>query len=197
MSGGNRNSVMRVSVTLNQTHKRSQEPDSMDAFFQDELLDEDAAEQDEPQNPQINSAHAEHTPDANDDAFDDEELLDDEMTIVDSLIEDASIDKAASEADDSAIDDDLDDSEFDDDMQLDQLDVFMSEDPDKADDLLVLDDVSMDEDEDLDPLLNTELEKAPLTASQQALEARRAIEERAERRRMERDLNYLDFELDD
>ena len=30
-----------------------------------------------------------------------------------------------------------------------------------------------------------------------SLEARRAIEERAEMRRMERDLNYLDFDLDD
>ena len=30
-----------------------------------------------------------------------------------------------------------------------------------------------------------------------SLQARRAIEERAEQRRMERDLNYLDFDLDD
>ena len=172
MSANNRMSELRASVTLNQTNTRSQEPDLMDAFFQDELLDDEMAEQDEP----LTSADA------------DEE----EMTIVDPLI-----DKAAQEADDSAIEDDLEDSEFDDDLQLDQLDEFMSEDPEKADDLLVLDDDAGMADDDLEPLLDKELDKAPLTASQQALEARRAIEERAERRRMDRDLNYLDFELDD
>jgi len=132
------------------------------------------------------------------DLLDDDELLADdeltdeeEMTIVDPLI-----DKAAQQADDLDLEDDLDDSEFDDDIQLDELDEFMADDPEKADDLLVLDDAGMGDD-DLDPLLDKELQEAPLTASQQALEARRAIEERAERRRMERDLNYLDFELDD
>ncbi len=132
-----------------------------------------------------------------DDLLDDDELLDDELTDAEEMtIVDPLIDKAGQEDDDPDLEDDLDDSEFDDDIQLDELDEFMADDPEKADDLLVLDDAGMGDD-DLDPLLDKELEKAPLTASQQALEARRAIEERAERRRIDRDLNYLDFELDD
>ncbi len=187
MSGSDQILEMRVSVTLNQTPMRSQEPDSMEAFFQDELLDDDVAEQDEALTSQRNDSEVAEQ------AFDDVELTDEEeMTIVDPVI-----DKAGREADDSAVEDDLDDSEFDDDLQLDQLDVFMSEDPEKADELLALDDDAGMGDDDLEPLLSKELDKAPLTASQQALEARRAIEERAESRRMERDLNYLDFELDD
>ena len=187
MSGSDQITEMRASVTLNQTHMRSQEPDSMDAIFQDELLDNHAAEQGEAMASQHSASEVAE------EALDDVELTEEEeMTIVDPLI-----DKAGREVDDSAVDDDLEDSEFEDDLQLDQLDVFMSEDPDKADELLVLDDDAGMGDDDLEPLLSKELEKAPLTASQQALEARRAIEERAESRRMERDLNYLDFELDD
>jgi len=207
MSANDQSNKTRVSVTHNQTYIRSQEPDSMDALFQDELLDNDVAEQDAQTTSQpATQARPEGATEGDTDAFGerwdddfltDEELAeekladDEEMTIVDPLI-----DKASREADDSDLDDDLDDSEFDDDVQLDELDEFMAEDPEKADDLLMLDDASMGDD-DLEPLLDKELEKAPLTASQQALEARRAIEERAERRRMERDLNYLDFELDD
>ena len=74
---------------------------------------------------------------------------------------------------------DIEDDDFDDNIQFDQLEEFLSDDAEATDDTL-----------------ENEL-KVPLTASQQALEARRAIEERAEARRMERDLNYLDFELDD
>lgn len=177
MSANNQIKQTRASVTHNQTNTRSQEPDSMEAFFQDELLDDDIDQQNEHPTPE----HSNDLP-----------VEEEEMTIVDPLI-----DKASREADDSSAEDDLDESEFDDDMPLDQLDEFMSEDPEKADDLLVLDDASMGGDDDLEPLLDEEFEKVPLTASQQALEARRAIEERAERRRMDRDLNYLDFELDD
>ena len=93
---------------------------------------------------------------------------------------------------------DVDDSEFDDDIQFDQLDEFMADDADDVDELVDLDSDLDDGLDELDELgeLKDELD-VPLTASQQALAARRAIEERAEARRMERDLNYLDFELDD
>ena len=154
----------------------------MDAFFQDELLDDDLAEHNEHLTAQL----------AESESADNESAEGEEMTIVDPFI-----DKASQEADDSAVDNDLEDSEFEDVMQLDRLDEFMSDDPEKADELLVLDDDAGMGDDDLEPLLSKELDKAPLTACQQALEARRAIEERAERRRMDRDLNYLDFELDD
>jgi len=127
------------------------------------------------------------------DALEDELEDEEEMTIVDPLI-----DKASREADDPDLEDDLDESEFDDDVQFDQLEEFManpSEDPDDADDLM-----DLGEDPTLAGEIDPDVEaerKIPKTASQQALEARRAIEERAEARRMERDLNYLDFELDD
>ena len=140
------------------------------------------------------------------------------MTLVDPMIDKASLagddsdidatydDEVESEAQSSEaltddldnLDSDVDDSEFDDDIQFDQLDEFMADDADDVDELVDLDSDLDDGLDELDELgeLKDELD-VPLTASQQALAARRAIEERAEARRMERDLNYLDFELDD
>ena len=182
---------IRVSAAFNKTDKRNQEQDLMEGYLQDDPLED-----------QTDDLEDERLVDAGDDAFEEDDELfdsaeeqddDDElMTIVDPLI-----DKAAAESDDSDQDEDLADSEFDDDVQFDE---FLSDDPEDVDDLVALDDdpdlgdVVMDA--DLDGDLVSEL-KVPLTKSQQALEARRAIEARAEARRIERDLNYLDFELDD
>ncbi len=138
------------------------------------------------------------------DAAEDEEYMD---------LADPMIDKAARDGDDSDFDDaeleaealeaealeaeaedaEPDDSELADDIEFDELDAFMDDDaggPDELSELVALE--GLVEGDDLEDEL-----KAPLTASQQALAARRAIEERAEARRIDRDLNYLDFELDD
>ena len=111
-----------------------------------------------------------------------------DMELVDELI-----DKAQGREDDAAGDEGLDDSEFEDDIQLDNLDDFMSDDPDDVDELIALD----ESEELVDPELGDDFEDTPKSASAQAAQARKAIEERAERRRIDRDLNYLDFELDD
>lgn len=118
------------------------------------------------------------------DDFDDSDEEDDDVEALNDMDSEADSDVAVDLTDDveDEVDefaDDIEDDDFDDDMQFDQLDEFLADDAEAADDTL-----------------EKEL-KVPLTASQQALEARRAIEERAEARRMERDLNYLDFELDD
>ena len=98
--------------------------------------------------------------------------------------------------------DDLDAADPDpEDIQFDRLDDFMSDDPDDVDEFDDLADADLSSADLAEAELALATEEGeldtPLTASQQALEARRAIEERAEQRRMERDLNYLDFELDD
>ena len=140
------------------------------------------------------------------DAAEDEEY----MSLADPMIDKASRDGDDSEFDDADLDAELDaeleaeleaeaedaepdDSELDDDIEFDELDAFMDDDADGPDELSEL--VALEgliENDDLEGEL-----KVPLTASQQALAARRAIEERAEARRIDRDLNYLDFELDD
>lgn len=164
----------------------------MDGYFQDDAQEdlEEDLEDEQLAEAEGLEAVAEQTQ-AEAAEADDNEL----MTIVDPLI-----DKVARDSKESALDDDLDDSEFDDDSQFDELDEFLSDDPDDVDELVALDDdpdmgdVVMDA--DLEGVLDSVL-KEPLTASQQALQARRAIEARAEARRIDRDLNYLDFELDD
>ena len=132
--------------------------------------------------------------------------LDDEISLEDEAfmdVVDPVIDKASPEQDDSDLDDEAFDDEFDEDSALDQLEAFMADDSDVSElDRDLADDLVEELDSDLGHELGDIDEikdelKVPLTASQQALAARRAIEERAEARRMERDLNYLDFELDD
>ena len=154
----------------------------------------------------LDEEHDEHD---EDDAEYDSELFDtaeDEeyVNLADPMIDKASRDGDDSDFDDAELDAELDtdldaedaepdDSELDDNIEFDELDAFMDDDADGPDELSEL--VALEglvEDDDLEGEL-----KVPLTASQQALAARRAIEERAEARRIERDLNYLDFELDD
>jgi len=168
----------------------------MDEHLQEDQLGHDVAGLDE----------AVQVDDVDADIADDEDFMD----LVDPMI-----DKASRDGDDSVLDEaeaelgsevdvvpevdaedeidaELDDSEFDENMEFDELDAFMDDDADGADELAELDIEGLVDGEDLEEEL-----KVPLTASQQALAARRAIEERAEARRIERDLNYLDFELDD
>ncbi|MEM7218825.1 MAG: hypothetical protein AAF515_10700 [Pseudomonadota bacterium] len=101
------------------------------------------------------------------------------------------VDNAETAQDDAAAEE-LEDG-FDDDATFeDGLDDFMSEDPEEED-LVGLDDVDTLDDSELDEELGLE----PKRGGKLSAAARRAIEERAEQRRMDRDLNYLDFELDD
>ncbi len=106
------------------------------------------------------------------------------------------VDNEEPEADDSVTDDDLDDSEFDDDASLDQLDALIADEPPEDDLASLSDDQGADIATEMVEKLD-KLEQPGKSKSAQALEARRAIEACAEQRRIDRDLNYLDFELDD
>jgi len=119
------------------------------------------------------------------DAAEDEEYM---------ALADPMIDKASRDGDDSDLDEALFEEELEDELDTDVED--LEPDDSELDENMEFDELvdleGLVEDDDLEEEL-----KVPLTASQQALAARRAIEERAEARRIDRDLNYLDFELDD
>ncbi len=126
-----------------------------------------------------------------------EDLVDNEELEADDSASDNNLDD--SESDDSEFEDsEIEDSEFDD-APLDQLDALIT-DESAEDDLEPLgDDLGADIAAEMVEKLE-KLERPGKSKPAQAAkssEARRAIEARAEQRRIDRDLNYLDFELDD